>query len=439
MAEEDKKPRSQRGEPWVIRQARDAVKSAEEAVKNPPIGVSKEQARQELKAAQDRLRSLLRSTRRDTQTDRRLAEAQAAVDAAVATPGTADDEQAQARVEQLTGRAEQTEERKRESRQQATDYFYSEMGPLIAEAVKEFPQLRAFFQQALAGKWNAEKQDRELRNPEQPWYDWWQKRGTYWQQGFARQFRASTAQAWQDELTKAKRIIESVAKDEGVLLSPEQLNQLARRYYYSEWQENPDALVSWMQQRAKDPNQQLVGTGSGTGTGTGTSTPLTPAGRQAKINELRDLAEAYGLSFDAGFYEEWARKILDPMVNTNKSEDAKFLQYLVNESRSKYGAYADQLDENTNLRQLSGSYMQSLSRLLEVNPGDLSLDESKMDPLLRRALTNINRETGKPERIPLWEFEQMVRKDDRWQLTDNARATYMDAGTNFLRAFGFVG
>jgi hypothetical protein len=44
---------------------------------------------------------------------------------------------------------------------------------------------------------------------------------------------------------------------------------------------------------------------------------------------------------------------------------------------------------------------------------------------------------GQPIVVPLYEAEQMVRGDDRWQKTDNAYRQYAGVAHNILRTWGF--
>lgn len=438
MAEEDKTPKKdKKKEPWVVAQARRAVESAQTAIDNATNDVAKKAAEEDLKRAKERLQELLRTQRRAGRASRRVDDAQAAVDAAAETPGKADDRKAQERLGREQARAGRTGEARDEAREGARDFFYSEMGPMIAEAIKEFPQLREFFRRAIAEGWNAAKQERELNNPENAWFKWWDGRGKYWRQGFARQYRSgATSGTWGDDIKEARDIIQAAARDAGVTLTSEQEDRLARRYWYSDWQNDPASLGSWMQERARnqrenpgvDPEDPNAGVD-----------PLLPANRNTKIRELRDLAEAYGLEFDDATLGMWADQILDPKQNTNGIQDTRFKEYLVQEARSKYVTFGDQLDADTNLRQLAGGYVSELSRLLELDPAEIRFTPTGMDPLLQKALTNIDTETGKPSRIPLWEFTKQIRLDDRWQMTDNARDTYMGAASKFARALGLAG
>jgi hypothetical protein len=41
--------------------------------------------------------------------------------------------------------------------------------------------------------------------------------------------------------------------------------------------------------------------------------------------------------------------------------------------------------------------------------------------------------------MPLWEFNQAIKKDERWQYTTNALSTYSQIGSDLARMMGFVG
>jgi hypothetical protein len=43
---------------------------------------------------------------------------------------------------------------------------------------------------------------------------------------------------------------------------------------------------------------------------------------------------------------------------------------------------------------------------------------------------------GKPSVVPLYAFDKQIKKDDRWQYTENAMDTYAKVGTGLLQMFG---
>ena len=73
-------------------------------------------------------------------------------------------------------------------------------------------------------------------------------------------------------------------------------------------------------------------------------------------------------------------------------------------------------------------YKSILASTLEVNPNTITLD----DPTLRMAI-------GPDKEMSLFEYKKALRKDPRWQYTDNARETVSSGLTQVLRDFGFQG
>lgn len=73
-------------------------------------------------------------------------------------------------------------------------------------------------------------------------------------------------------------------------------------------------------------------------------------------------------------------------------------------------------------------YKSILASTLEVNPNSITLD----DPTLRMAI-------GPDKEMSLFEYKKALRKDPRWQYTENARETVSSGLTQVLRDFGFMG
>jgi hypothetical protein len=74
-----------------------------------------------------------------------------------------------------------------------------------------------------------------------------------------------------------------------------------------------------------------------------------------------------------------------------------------------------------------------MSQILEINPEAINVN----DQTIKKALLNITPE-GQPSVKPLWQFEQDLRKDERWRYTKNAEQELMGTGIRLLRNFGLV-
>ena len=97
-----------------------------------------------------------------------------------------------------------------------------------------------------------------------------------------------------------------------------------------------------------------------------------------------------------------------------------------------YPAWSDRIAAGADPSDLVAPYRGAAAKLLEMDDADVSFS----DPLIKQAMQNVGPD-GKPRVVPLYEFEQMVRKDSRWQKTDNAYSTYTGVAQNLLQMFGF--
>ena len=73
-------------------------------------------------------------------------------------------------------------------------------------------------------------------------------------------------------------------------------------------------------------------------------------------------------------------------------------------------------------------YKSILAQTLEINPNSITLD----DPTLRMAI-------GPDKEMSLYEYQRALRKDNRWQYTDQARTEASDVAKTVLKDFGFMG
>lgn len=86
------------------------------------------------------------------------------------------------------------------------------------------------------------------------------------------------------------------------------------------------------------------------------------------------------------------------------------------------------VDSGVDLSTIYSPYRSILAQTLEINPNSITLD----DPTLRMAI-------GPDKEMSLYEYQRALRKDNRWQYTDQARAEAADVATTVLRDFGFMG
>ena len=89
----------------------------------------------------------------------------------------------------------------------------------------------------------------------------------------------------------------------------------------------------------------------------------------------------------------------------------------------------DLLAQGYTLKQVLAPYRQTMANVLEIqDPEQINLN----DPLLRSAITDKGD-------MNMYEFKKALRRDNRWQYTEQARADVSNAALGVLRDFGFQG
>ena len=89
---------------------------------------------------------------------------------------------------------------------------------------------------------------------------------------------------------------------------------------------------------------------------------------------------------------------------------------------------ANLLDQGLDLSNIYAPYKNLMAAVLEVAPDSINLN----DGTLRSAI-------GPEKEMSLYDFQRVLRKDPRWQYTNNAREESSDAVLGVLRNFGFQG
>lgn len=88
----------------------------------------------------------------------------------------------------------------------------------------------------------------------------------------------------------------------------------------------------------------------------------------------------------------------------------------------------DMLKSGINLETVYSPYKTAMATVLEIPSSAISLD----DPTLRLAL-------GPDKEMTMYDYQKALRKDTRWQYTNNAKEDVFDSVNKVLKDFGFQG
>lgn len=316
-------------------------------------------------------------------------------------------------------KADPGQERK-DARADFMEDYFARLGPEVANLVRTDPELRRLFDEATRKGWDSQTFMSELKKT-----DWWKdpEKGTSWQQAFTLEFESRPG-VWQEALDDAKTKIRDLADQLYNIQIPEAtLDAIARRYYYQGWGKGDDrGLKVWLASQFAKQSTDSETAGS-----------LTPGGLLLDTERgLRDAARAYGVYRDSDWFKKTSQSILNP--DSKYTEDDAFNE-LIADAESLFPVFAGKLSKDRSVRDIGAGYISQLARLLEIS--DPSMIELS-DPLLQRAFTNVGEDKKTPTLMPLWQFQQEVKKDARWQYTTNALDTYSSIGSDLARMMGFV-
>jgi hypothetical protein len=149
----------------------------------------------------------------------------------------------------------------------------------------------------------------------------------------------------------------------------------------------------------------------------------------ATASQLQQQAAQYGMNWTAAQVAQRAQQVVQGST-TIDTYTAQLKQW----AKSAFPALAKDIDAGQTVQQLADPYVQSMSQLLEVDPGTLNL----YTPSIRRALQGVQDPKTKERQVMnLSDFEDHVRQDPRWQYTQNAKDTMSTALLKMGADFGF--
>lgn len=145
-------------------------------------------------------------------------------------------------------------------------------------------------------------------------------------------------------------------------------------------------------------------------------------------DDLQSWAKANGISLSQGMVDQYVHGITQGKTTVDEVKSDLRRTYVA----GSFPAWADRISAGQDISDIAAPYKQRMADLLEMDPNAIDFN----DPLMQRGLQATGAD-GKPAVMPLWEFQNLVRKDSRWQTTDNAYATYANVAKNVLSTFGF--
>ena len=159
------------------------------------------------------------------------------------------------------------------------------------------------------------------------------------------------------------------------------------------------------------------------------------SGQAATIQgQLQQLASQYGVPVTSQWIQNYTQRILS---NYDSIDGAK--QNLISQASSLYPALTQQLKAGQTTQDVAQPYIAQMAQTLEIDPNSINLN----DPTIKKALTYQPTDpkgntTGQQQLLPLWQFENNLRQDPRWDQTDNAKQSAFQMLHQLGQSFGFA-
>lgn len=246
-------------------------------------------------------------------------------------------------------------------------------------------------------------------------------KGTRWYQSHGEAARQQVALMTSDPATYNQKVetqyqdILGIAGQMGAQMDPQTAQNIAKQALMLGWDETQikRAMASYVNIQTKGP---LAGGFSG------------DAGATERY--MQQVADANGFQYSPQSMTAWVRN-----VARGDATAADYAQFFRNQAANMYPAFANQLKAGMDLKDLATPYVQSMANILEISPTEITLQDGN----IRQAMSQVNKQGNDQTAMPMWEFENKLRQDARYQMTDGAHQQVASQALRLGQMMGVTG
>lgn len=264
------------------------------------------------------------------------------------------------------------------------------------------PELAGLFRQAVAGTWTPARFTAAVQNS-----NWFRSKSE--QTRNALTMKASDPASYAASVAQIRTKLAYQASSLGAQASPATLDQLAESAYMFGWDDNQ--IQQNLATYVKYTDGRVIGQAA------------------QWDQELRSFASDMGVTLSDSTYQTWIQNIASgtSSLDGQKGEIAGM-------ASSAFPHLADRIKAGETLKTISDPYRQTMASLLEINPEMVGVG----DPMIRQALQVKDPTTGVLSTDTLYDFENKVRADKRWDKTSNARDAASNTANKILSDMGLM-
>lgn len=266
--------------------------------------------------------------------------------------------------------------------------------------LRDNPALKKVFDKAIDNNWSPQRFVAEIQDT--PWF---KKHSDTWRQ--AEYLAATDPKTYNQRRNQIRQSIADQAGALGIELSGKLLSNWSEQAIRLGWTD--EQVRNHLASQVKIMGEHTVG------------------GELAATQEqLNRWAADNGVAINKKTMQGWLRQIV-----RGGSTFEEFKQYITKMAVAQHPNWAKELQAGMSIAEIADPYRNMAAQLLEVAPEEVDMSSR----LIKEALS-YKREDGSYDSMTMYDFEDKLRQDPRWQKTDNAKEQYMQTGSAVLRMFG---
>lgn len=268
---------------------------------------------------------------------------------------------------------------------------------------EEFPELMTVFKEAVKKDWSVQRFQAEIQDT-----NWFKKHSDTWRTNTY--LKLTDPKTYDERVEKVERGLADAAGALGIdFKNNKQIQEMAEQAFLHGWDESK--INNVLARMVKVTGQHSVG------------------GDLAAIQDrLQNFAYQNGITVTPKTMQKWLRSVV-----RGTGTEQEFQNYVQTMASAKFPNWRKEIMAGMTVAELAEPYRNTMAELLELNPNEISMN----DRTLRQAMSFKN-DKGEWDSVAIGDFEDMLRKDKRWQYTDNAREQVSSVTANLLRDFGLI-
>ena len=154
------------------------------------------------------------------------------------------------------------------------------------------------------------------------------------------------------------------------------------------------------------------------------------------LQNLNGYIRDYGVNFSS----DWANTAAQSVASGATTEQY-WLDQVKKQATGTFPGLTDQINAGMSVRQAASPYIQTMSTILGLDPALINLNDNLLKVGLQGPGTTdaSGKQTPGNQPMTMWQFEQAVRNDKRWETSKDAMDTLSNVGYNLAKSWGLVG